>query len=68
MNCQNDNEFAFRRKLDTLAVPARRVVDNAGFFHAGRTPRVIEDHRLFDRLLREFPDRPTAARTAGIVR
>lgn len=64
----DDNEFAFLRKLDTLAVPARRIVDNAGFFHAGRTPRAIEDHRLFDRLLREFPDWLTAARTAGIVR
>lgn len=34
-----DNEFSFLRRLDTLAVPERRVVDNAGFFHAGRTPR-----------------------------
>jgi hypothetical protein len=62
-----DNEFAFLRKLDTLAVPARRVVDNAGFFHAGRTPLAVDDDFLFDRLLQEFPDWLEAARTARIV-
>lgn len=30
--------FDFLRKLDDLAVPEKRVVDNAGFFHAGRDP------------------------------
>ncbi|GAA2432752.1 VWA domain-containing protein [Streptomyces glaucus] len=64
----DDNEFAFLRKLDALAVPARRIVDNAGFFHAGRTPQAVPDHRLFDRLLQEFPDWLAAARTAGILR
>ncbi|MGC4917103.1 vWA domain-containing protein [Streptomyces albogriseolus] len=64
----DDNEFTFLRKLDTLAVPARRIVDNAGFFHAGRTPQAIPDHHLFDQLLQEFPDWLAAARTAGIVR
>ncbi|MEU0912392.1 vWA domain-containing protein [Streptomyces althioticus] len=64
----HDNEFAFLRKLDTLAVPARRIVDNAGFFHAGRTPRAVPDDDLFDQLLREFPDWLTAVRTAGIAR
>ncbi|CAL9332230.1 hypothetical protein SUDANB6_00095 [Streptomyces sp. enrichment culture] len=64
----DDNEFSFLRKLDTLAVPARRVVDNAGFFHAGRTPRTIPDHRLFDQLLQEFPGWLAAARAAGILR
>jgi hypothetical protein len=63
-----DNEFAFLRKLDTLAVPSHRVVDNAGFFHAGRKPKAIADDQLFDRLLGEFPDWLTAARAAGIVR
>ncbi|MHB9856579.1 vWA domain-containing protein [Streptomyces krungchingensis] len=62
-----DNEFAFLRKLDTLAVPERRVVDNAGFFHAGRTPQAVSDDLLFDRLLQEFPTWLTAARSAGIV-
>src|SRR6478752_5776845 len=28
-------QFDFLRKLDELAVPHKRVVDNAGFFHAG---------------------------------
>ncbi|MFK0170385.1 vWA domain-containing protein [Streptomyces sp. NPDC090306] len=62
-----DNEFAFLRKLDSLAVPAHRVVDNAGFFHAGRSPLTVDDDVLFDRLLQEFPDWLAAARTAGIV-
>ena len=31
-------QFDFLRKLDELAVPAKRVVDNAGFFHAGLGP------------------------------
>ncbi|GGQ84831.1 toxic cation resistance protein [Streptomyces pilosus] len=63
----DDNEFAFLRKLDALAVPARRIVDNAGFFHAGRAPGLIPDHDLFDRLLQEFPDWLAAARTGGIL-
>ncbi|MFD0287703.1 VWA domain-containing protein [Streptomyces lutosisoli] len=64
----DDNEFAFLRKLDDLAVPARRVVDNAGFFHAGRDPRAVCDSVLYDRLLREFPSWLSAARTAQILR
>ncbi|MGW7353426.1 VWA domain-containing protein [Streptomyces sp. NPDC054784] len=49
------NDFAFLRRLDELAVPARRVVDNAGFFHAGRDPRAVTDAELYDRLLDGFP-------------
>ncbi|MGW5974738.1 VWA domain-containing protein [Streptomyces sp. NPDC055186] len=64
----DSNEFAFLHKLDTLAVPARRVVDNAGFFHAGRTPQATPDDQLFDRLLQEFPQWLTAARTTGVIR
>ncbi len=30
-------QFDFLRRLDELDVPAKRPVDNAGFFHAGRT-------------------------------
>jgi hypothetical protein len=63
-----DNEFAFLRRLDELAVPARRVVDNAGFFHAGRDPRLVEDQLLYDRLLQEFPTWLPAARAAGVLR
>ncbi|MCX4451515.1 vWA domain-containing protein [Streptomyces sp. NPDC087866] len=62
-----DNEFAFLRKLDTLAVPARRVVDNAGFFHAGRTPGAVDDDQLFDQLLQEFPQWLEAARAARVL-
>ncbi|WP_367123532.1 VWA domain-containing protein [Streptomyces phytohabitans] len=49
------NDFAFLRRLDELAVPAKRVVDNAGFFHAGRDPRAVTDAELYDRLLDGFP-------------
>lgn len=63
----DDNEFAFLRKLDTLAVPTRRIVDNAGFFHAGHSPRTTQDEQLFDRLLQEFPQWLTAARTALVL-
>lgn len=56
------NEFAFLRKLDDLPVPAKRVIDNAGFFHAGRDPRTVPDAALYDRLLEEFPAWLTAVR------
>lgn len=51
----NKNEFRFLRKLDDLAVPTQRIVDNTGFFHAGRTPHSVSDAELYDRLLCEFP-------------
>ena len=59
----NDNDFAFLRKLDTLTVPNRRIVDNAGFFHAGGTPQTTADHQRFNQLLQEFPQWLTAAHT-----
>jgi hypothetical protein len=62
------NEFAFLRRLDDLAVPRYRVVDNAGFFHAGRDPRDVRDDLLYDRLLREFPSWLSSARTARVLR
>lgn len=61
------DSFSFLRKLDDLAVPARRAVDNAGFFAAGSDPRQIPDGELYDRLMSEFPSWLAAARTAGIV-
>jgi hypothetical protein len=64
----DDNEFAFLHKLDDLPVPARRVVDNAGFFHAGRDPRSVDDQVLYDNLLYEFPNWLAAAREYGILR
>ncbi|GHA71828.1 toxic cation resistance protein [Streptomyces tauricus] len=63
----DDNEFAFLHRLDTLAVPACRIVDNAGFFHAGRDPRTLDNGLLYDRLLQEFPHWLTAARTARVI-
>ncbi|MGP3685337.1 vWA domain-containing protein [Streptomyces sp. IBSNAI002] len=61
-------QFDFLRRLDELPVPSRRVVDNAGYFHAGADPRAVPDPELYDRLLGEFPVWLAAARGAGIVR
>jgi len=63
-----DDEFAFLRRLDELPVPAKRVIDNAGFFPAGPQPRAIPDSTLYDELMAEFPQWLAAARRAGIVR
>ncbi|MFE7777396.1 vWA domain-containing protein [Streptomyces sp. NPDC057445] len=61
-------QFEFLRKLDELAVPAKRPIDNAGFFHAGEDPRRVPDAELYDRLLSEFPVWLANARAMGIVR
>ncbi|MFF4584566.1 vWA domain-containing protein [Streptomyces sp. NPDC001388] len=65
---RSSKQFDFLRRLDELAVPGRRVVDNAGFFHAGPDPRRMPDAELYDRLVGEFPKWLVAARAAGIVR
>ncbi|MEU3707735.1 VWA domain-containing protein [Streptomyces anulatus] len=62
------SQFDFLRKLDELAVPAKRTVDNAGYFHAGEDPRKVQDPELYDRLVAEFPLWLAAAREQGIVR
>ncbi|MFF8944998.1 vWA domain-containing protein [Streptomyces sp. NPDC014864] len=61
-------QFDFLRKLDELAVPGKRIVDNAGFFHAGTEPGRVPDAVLYDRLVGEFPTWLAAARAQGIVR
>ncbi|MFG2548832.1 vWA domain-containing protein [Streptomyces sp. NPDC048581] len=63
----NSKQFDYLRKLDELSVPAKRVVDNAGFFHAGAEPRKVSDAELYDRLVGEFPQWLVAARAQGIV-
>ncbi|MFJ3493960.1 vWA domain-containing protein [Streptomyces sp. NPDC086091] len=64
----SSKQFDFLRRLDDLPVPGKRVVDNAGFFHAGADPRKVSDAQLYDRLLGEFPQWLVAARARGIVR
>lgn len=61
----DSRQFEFLRKLDELAVPQKRVLDNAGFFHAGSDPRKVSDGELYDRLVGEFPQWLAAARTRG---
>ncbi|MER7394354.1 VWA domain-containing protein [Streptomyces sp. NPDC000151] len=60
--------FDFLRKLDDLAVPEKRKVDNAGFFHAGRDPRALADADLYAQLMIEFPEWLTEARAAGVLK
>ncbi|WP_409237643.1 vWA domain-containing protein [Streptomyces sp. PA5.6] len=60
-------QFDYLRKLDELAVPAKRPVDNAGFFHAGEDPLAVPDDELYDRLVGEFPAWLAAARAKGIA-
>ncbi|MEV0904754.1 vWA domain-containing protein [Streptomyces hokutonensis] len=60
-------QFEFLRKLDELAVPQKRAVDNAGFFHAGSDPLRMSDAELYDRLVGEFPQWLSRARERGIV-
>ncbi|MER6356510.1 VWA domain-containing protein [Streptomyces sp. NPDC001634] len=60
-------QFEFLRRLDELPVPHKRVVDNAGFFHAGPDPRKVSDAELYDSLVGEFPQWLAAARARGIV-
>jgi hypothetical protein len=62
------SQFDFLRRLDELAVPAKRTVDNAGYFHAGPDPRKVPDSELYDRLVAEFPLWLAAAEAQGIIR
>lgn len=60
--------FDFLRKLDDLTVPEKRVIDNAGFFHAGRDPRSLSHDELYQQLMVEFPEWLAEARSAGILK
>ncbi|MBT2416156.1 VWA domain-containing protein [Streptomyces sp. ISL-12] len=64
---RGSKQFDYLRRLDELAVPGKRVVDNAGFFHAGQDPRTVSDAELYDRLVGEFPKWLVEARARGIV-
>ncbi|MFB9736682.1 VWA domain-containing protein [Streptomyces sp. NPDC057386] len=63
----HSKQFDFLRKLDELPVPDKRIVDNAGFFHAGTHPTHLSDTDLYDHLVSEFPHWLTAARARGII-
>ncbi|MFE4794734.1 vWA domain-containing protein [Streptomyces sp. NPDC056708] len=65
---KQSTQFDFLHKLDELAVPAKRPIDNAGFFHAGLDPLKVPDAELYDRLVAEFPQWLAAARAQGIVK
>ncbi|MCK7623825.1 VWA domain-containing protein [Streptomyces sp. RS10V-4] len=60
--------FDFLRKLDDLTVPEKRVVDNAGFFHAGRDPRSLSHEEFFQQLMVEFPEWLAEARAAKVLK
>ena len=64
---KHSSQFDFLRRLDELAVPEKRPIDNAGFFHAGPDPRAVADSELYDRLVGEFPQWLASARAQGIV-
>ncbi|UYQ61562.1 vWA domain-containing protein [Streptomyces peucetius] len=64
---KRSSQFDFLRRLDDLPVPAKRPVDNTGYFHAGLDPRQVPDAELYDRLVGEFPQWLAAARAQGIV-
>lgn len=61
------DRFDFLRKLDELAVPKKRAIDNAGFFEAGSDPASMPADVLYDSLMGEFPDWLRTARQQGIV-
>jgi hypothetical protein len=65
---RRSKQFEFLRRLDELAVPQKRPIDNAGFFHAGSDPLKLTDAELYDRLVGEFPQWLAAAREQGFVR
>ncbi|MHC5904426.1 VWA domain-containing protein [Streptomyces sp. S6] len=65
---RRSSQFDFLRKLDELPVPDKRVVDNAGFFHAGSDPRRMPDDELYDRLVGEFSKWLVEGRSAGVIR
>lgn len=63
----DSRQFDFLRSLDRLAVPAKRPIDNSGFFHLGRDPRRISDRKLYDLMLSEFNAWLAAARAQGML-
>jgi len=54
----------FLEMLDTME---GRVIDNANFFDAGMGIEGMDDGELFDKMLVEFPDWLSKAKTQGII-
>ncbi len=55
--------YGILKKLDAMS---GRIVDNAGFFHVDDLKK-ISDQTLYDRLLKEFPDWLSKAKSASIL-
>ncbi|WP_242534691.1 VWA domain-containing protein [Streptomyces albidoflavus] len=63
-----DDRFAFLRKLDELAVPRRRIVDNAGFLAAGPRPPVLDGRGAVQRAAGRVPVLAGGGGGAGAAR
>ena len=64
---RESKQFDYLRKLDELAVPAKRAVDNAGLLPRRARPPALPDDELYDQLMGEFPAWLAAARAQGLV-
>ncbi|MCQ9178716.1 VWA domain-containing protein [Streptomyces sp. IBSBF 2953] len=57
-------EVRFLKQLDTMQ---GRLIDNAGYFHAGPQPLRLPDAELYDGITKEFGPWLAAARSKGVL-